>query len=119
MAAPGNYPCPVPVEHFEDRSNESQTGQDLLVGSWGVAVGIWLWVAYVLNAIRCDDGCSGSEGQAWGWTAAWVVALLGCGIGLLGVIIHFLMSGRLGMRLVGMSVACAAIWLIFAIGLVG
>lgn len=51
------------------------------------AIGGWLFVSYFLWLIRCDDVCSGNDADRWQWTGQFYLAVPGCALALVALVL--------------------------------
>jgi hypothetical protein len=74
----------------------------------------WLLFAAVLNALRCDDGCSSpADSERWQYTGQLGIALVGAVLCLIGLVLGFTRYRRWSWPLVGASVLVALGWWTF------
>ncbi len=84
--------------------------------SLAVAAGaaVWLFVAAVLLALRCDDGCSSpADADRWQYAGQFWIAAVGIGCCLAGLALGFTRRRRLSWRLLGAAVVLVAVWWTF------
>jgi hypothetical protein len=73
-------------------------------------LGWWTIVSAYLYFFRCDDGCSGNEVHNWAYSEQFFVWILGCGVGLAGLVLGFTPRKGASWGCLFAAFACLVLW---------
>lgn len=76
----------------------------------GAVVAAWLFLAWILFALRCDENCSGSQAESWTYTGQFALAFAGSLFAVSAIGLGFKRRERTYHSLIALSVVAALIW---------